>query len=50
MEKIPQLERFPVLQDEFRAGSSDSPRISTRAGPDRAEPEHTLTSGELGTA
>lgn len=43
MQKIPQLERFPVLQDEFRAGSSDSPRISTRAGPGRAEPEQTLT-------
>lgn len=43
MRKIPQLERFPVLQDEFRAGSSDSPRISTRAGPCRAEPERTLT-------
>lgn len=43
MRKIPQLERFPVLQDEFRAGSSDSPRISTRVGPGRAEPERTLT-------
>lgn len=43
MQKIPQLERFPVLQDEFRAGSSDSPRISTGAGPGRAEPERTLT-------
>lgn len=43
MQKIPQLERFPVLQDEFRAGSSDSPRISTRVGPGRAGPERTLT-------
>lgn len=38
MQKIPQLERFPVLQDGFRAGSYDSPRISTRAGPARAGP------------
>lgn len=31
-----------MLQDEFRAGSSDSPRISTRTGPGRAEPGQTL--------